>query len=91
MNPFIANIISVHIGILVSFILNCKFNFKKTDRVLFRAISFYFTGVFGLILSQGIIYLGVVLSISASVAKLGSIVVVAAVQFSINKLITFRK
>jgi putative flippase GtrA len=90
-NEYIANGISVHAGILTSFILNSRFNFKKTDRVLFRAGSFYLTGLFGLALSQGLLWLGAALALPMVPVKFVSIFIVAAVQFVINKLITFRK
>jgi len=91
MNEYLANGISVHAGIATSFILNRKFNFKKTDRVLFRAVSFYLTGLFGLVLSQGLLWVGGVLSLPVVMVKFVSIFIVAAVQFVINKLITFNK
>jgi putative flippase GtrA len=91
MNEYIANAISVHAGIITSFILNSRFNFKKTDRILFRAGSFYLTGLFGLVLSQGLLWLGAVLVLPVVPVKFVSIFIVAAVQFIINKLVTFRK
>jgi len=91
MNEYLANGISVHVGIATSFILNRKYNFKKTDRVLFRAVSFYLTGLFGLALSQGLLWVGGVLSLPVVMVKFASIFIVAAVQFIINKLITFNK
>jgi putative flippase GtrA len=91
MNEYLTNGISVHTGIAMSFILNRKFNFKKTDRVLFRAVSFYLTGLFGLALSQGLLWLGGILLLSAVTAKFASIFIVAAVQFVINKLVAFNK
>jgi len=91
MNEYLANCISVHAGIATSFLLNRSFTFKKTDKLLFRAASFYLTGLFGLLLSQGLLWLGGVLSLSVMLAKFISIFFVAAVQFVINKLITFNK
>jgi len=91
MNKYIANGISVHVGIATSFILNRKFNFKKTDRVLFRAVSFYLTGLFGLALSQGLLWFSGILLLPVVLVKFASIFIVAAVQFVINKLITFNK
>jgi putative flippase GtrA len=90
-NQYVANGISVHAGIILSFILNSKYNFKKTDKLLMRASSFYATGLFGLALSQGMLLLGAWMQMPATLVKFVSIFVVAAVQFVINKLITFRK
>lgn len=91
MNKYLANVISVHAGIAVSFILNRKFNFKKQDKVLFRAVSFYLTGLFGLALSQGLLWFGGVLLLPVVMVKFTSIFIVAAVQFAINKQVTFGK
>jgi putative flippase GtrA len=91
MNEFIANTISIHAGIAMSFTFNRKYNFKKTDRILFRAGAFYLTGLFGLLLSSFILWLGGVLSFPILIVKFISIFIVAAVQFTINKLITFGK
>ena len=88
-NKYIANGISVHAGIAMSFVLNRSFNFKKTDRVLFRVVSFYATGLFGLALSQGLLWLGGIFILDIVIVKFVSIFIVAAVQFVINKLVTF--
>lgn len=91
-NEFIANVVSVHIGITMSFMLNRKFNFKKTDRVLFRAVSFYLTGLFGLVMSEGLLWLGTIcLNFAVIPIKIASVIVVAGTQFIINKSIAFRK
>jgi putative flippase GtrA len=90
-NEYFANCISVHAGIAMSFILNRRFNFKKTDRILFRAVSFYITGLFGLALSQGLLWLGGILLLTVVMVKFMSIFMVAAVQFVINKLVTFNE
>jgi putative flippase GtrA len=91
LNEYLANSISVHTGIAMSFILNRKYNFKKTDRVLFRTISFYLTGLFGLALSQGLLWLGGIFLFPVVMVKFMSIFIVAVVQFVINKLVTFNK
>jgi putative flippase GtrA len=90
-NEYFANCISVHSGIAMSFILNRRFNFKKTDRLLFRAVSFYITGLFGLALSQGLLWMGGILLLPVVMVKFMSIFIVASVQFVINKLVTFNK
>jgi len=90
MNEFIANVISVHTGIALSFTLNSRYNFKKTDRPLLRAMPFYLTGLFGLALSQCLLWLGGVLLLPVLLTKLLSILFVGAVQFIINKFVTFR-
>ncbi len=90
-NELLANVISVHCGIAVSFILNSQYNFKKTDKILFRGLSFYCTGLFGLSLSGGLIWLAGRMAWPILETKVISIFIVAAVQFVLNKFISFRK
>lgn len=85
-----ANIVSVHCGIFLSFFLNSRYNFKKTDRLRERFIPFYLTGLLGLALSSGILWLGGRMGIDPLITKLGSIVIVALVQFFINRAVAFR-
>ena len=40
-NEFVSNTISVHCGIFLSFFLNSRYNFKKTDNFWGRFIPFY--------------------------------------------------
>lgn len=86
----IANIFSVILGILISFFFNLNFNFKVRDKVLFRFCSFFAIGLFGLLLSTGIIMLGEKAHWDIFITKIGSIFIVATVQFILNKLISFR-
>lgn len=90
-SEFLANIISVHAGMAVSFTLNRRFTFKKTDRVLFRATTFYLTGLFGLLLSEGLLWLGRSMVLPVISVKIASVFIVAAVQFMMNRLIAFGK
>lgn len=89
-NQFAANTISIHCGIFLSFFLNSRYNFKKTDDFWSRFIPFYLTGLFGLALSQGILWLGGHIGADAIITKLVSIVIVALVQFFINRAVAFR-
>ena len=91
LNQYLANFISVNVGMVVSFFLNSYFNFKMTNEMGKRAIRFFMVGYMGLGLSTGLLYLGTsVLSQDQTLVKLVSIVIVAAFQFVLNKLITFR-
>ena len=88
----LANIISIHIGIFTSFVLNRSFNFKVKDKVTTRFLSFYIVGLVGLGISEGMLYLMVTKGGWNEIAcKLASIVVVALLQFLLNKFVTFRK
>lgn len=91
-DEFLSNFISVNIGITISFLLNTFINFKKSDKLFKRAVSFYTVGYFGLGLSMLILYIGVhSLEMNDMIVKLGSIFIVAAFQFVLNKLVTYGK
>lgn len=88
----LANIISVHCGIICSFILNRQYNFKIKDKTVKRFITFYFIGILGLGVSTLLLYLLVDVSEwNKIVAKLLTIIVVALLQFILNKTITFKR
>ncbi len=89
LDEFIANGISVHVGIFLSFLLNRNFNFRKTDQTGRRFISFYLTGLFGLLLSSVILWIGNRLAVNPMAAKLFSVVIVAVTQFLINRAVAF--
>lgn len=87
-----ANIFSIHIGIFTSFVLNRSFNFKVKDKVKTRFLSFYAVGLVGMGISEGMLYLMVTRGGWNEIAcKLVSIVVVALIQFLLNKFVTFRQ
>jgi len=87
----LANFISVNIAIALSFLLNAKFNFKKTDSLAKRAVSFFSIGYFGLLISLAILWVGVdVLKYQELYVKVFSVVIVAAVQYVLNKFLTFK-
>lgn len=89
---FAANFIGINIGIIISFFLNTYFNFKTTDKMLKRIISFFIVGYIGMLLSMAIMFIGTtVLEINEIVVKIMSVFIVAACQFVMNKLVTFRK
>ena len=90
-NYQIANVISTHLGIFCSFLLNRHFNFKIKDRFLKRFLSFYVIGLVGLALTWLLLFVSVeLLSINELIAKLIAIFAVAVVQFFLNKFITFK-
>ena len=86
-----ANVLSVLIGITTSFILNRRFNFKVTDKVLRRFIIFLSVGLGGLLLSSLYLHVFVeTLLFNQLVSKLLSIAFVVLMQFVLNKFITFK-
>ena len=86
----LANAVSVSLGIANNFFLNAFYNFKVKDRLMVRFLRFYSIGLFGLALSSGLLFLLVqVLAAGQLAAKLLTAVMVALVQFYLNKTITF--
>jgi len=86
-----ANVLSVHIGIFTSFVLNRQLNFKIKDKTPQRFLSFYLVGLIGLGISSLMLYLMVDYAHwNEIICKLITIVVVALVQFFLNKYITFK-
>ena len=89
LNPLVATSISTTLGITNNFILNILFNFRVRDKIHHRYIIFYSVGLFGLVLSIGIIYvLHDVMSLNANVAKLVSIPIIVVVQYFLNSRIS---
>ena len=87
----IANAISCSTSILCSFLLNRKYNFKVMDHVVRRMVSFFSVGVIGLILSSIVLHVLIErMRIDETVSKGVSIVVVALIQFCLNKYVSFR-
>lgn len=92
MNALVANIISTSCGITNNFILNRSLNFKKKDFTLLRFLSFFATGLVGILVSTIIIRIfHDFIGWDANWVKFGAIVVVVLVQYTINKHISFRE
>ena len=88
----IANVISCYTGILCSFLLNRKYNFKVTDHTLRRMIIFFSVGILGMFLSSVILHFCIDdLHWGELISKLTSIVIVVIIQFFLNKYISFRE
>jgi putative flippase GtrA len=87
----IANIISIHIGIIVSFFLNRYFTFKVINEILRRFLVFYLVGITGLLLSSGLLFFFIEkMNMNELFSKLITIVFVALIQFLLNKNISFK-
>ncbi len=91
-NLFLANFISINCGITLSFLLNTFINFKVKTNIVKRAVSFFGVGYIGLLLSMAIMFVFVTkLGYPEIIVKIISVFFVAAVQFCLNKFITFGK
>ena len=88
----LSNLVGVLFGITNNFFLNAFFNFKTTDRLLARFACFLGVGMTGCGISAGLLlaFIGG-LRMENVYAKLLTIFFVTAVQFILNKFITFRK
>lgn len=86
-----ANVISVHCGIFASFFLNRHFTFKIKNKTLLRFLSFYVIGIIGLAISSGLLFLFVEkIELNEFVSKALTVIIVALVQFMLNKYISFK-
>lgn len=87
---YIANFIGMNVGMGNSFICNSRFNFKKTDNIVGRFIIFFTVGYCGICLSMAILWFGChILSLDHTFTKLVSIIIIAVIQFLLNKYVTF--
>lgn len=87
----ISNVISVNIGILNSFIINRKYNFKVLDKRIQRLTIFYTVGISGLLLSSYLLWFFVEnMQMDKTIVKLITIPIIVVFQFTINKLFTFK-
>lgn len=85
-----AHTVSVTCGIVCSFFFNALLNFKKTDRLLVRFVSFFSIGLLGLVLAAAVIKLfHDVFGFSQQISKFISLIFVVVVQYALNKKISF--
>jgi putative flippase GtrA len=90
LGPYVGNVLGICTGITVSFSLNRRYNFRKTDLTLRRATRFVAVALAGMGVSTLIIMLLVAQSIDVRIAKAAAMLVVFVMQFTLNALWTFR-
>lgn len=91
-NILISNIISQTLAVVNNFILNSYFTFKVTDNKLKRFASFVSIACFGMIISSVLLtFLIGIVDLNNMVAKIFAVLIVAMIQFVINKLFTFKE
>jgi putative flippase GtrA len=79
-------------GTLLSFFLNAHFNFKTRDWLALRLFSFCTVALLGYAASAGTLYLLVArLGLDKYLSKLVTLAVVVALQYNLNRLVSFRK
>lgn len=89
-DPYLSNLLSIHLGILCGFFLHRRFTFRQRDRLAVRFLRFYAVGVSGLLLSQMALWVGVQLGAPLWLNKLGAAGGSAALQFCLNRHLTFQ-
>lgn len=88
----ISNIISSTLAIINNFLLNSHFTFRVTDKKLKRFASFAGIAVVGMVISSMLLTLFIgVMKIDDMISKVFAILIVAAIQFAINKFFTFKQ
>jgi putative flippase GtrA len=87
-----ANAIGYASGTLLSFILNARFNFRVSDRIVQRLVCFFGVALLGWSISAGLLYEFIGnWHCNKYLSKLGTLVVVVLVQFNLNRWFSFRK
>jgi putative flippase GtrA len=88
----IANAIGYASGTALSFILNSRFNFKTSDWVLLRLVSFFGVATLGWAASASLLQIMVgSFGWNKYLAKLMTIFVTVLLQYNLNRLLSFRK
>ena len=90
MNYIVANIISSSLAVIHNFILNSHFTFKVKDKLIKRFVSFYLIALVGMALSSGLLALMIDgFRMDSMIAKMISVLIVAMIQYFLNKKLTF--
>jgi putative flippase GtrA len=91
-NELLATFISISAAITNNFLLNTRFNFRVRDRLWGRYARFYLVGLSGIVLTDLLFLIFVNgLHINANIIKIGSLLPVLLLQYSLNKRWSFRE
>lgn len=89
-HPVLSNTFSTGVAVVASFLANSFGNFRVTDRLWLRFLSFAAVAGAGWLLSTAIIWIAAdVVGLDPVVAKILTLLPVVALQYSLNKKITF--
>ncbi len=89
-HPVLSNTFSTGVAMVASFLANSFGNFRVTDRLWLRFLSFAAVSGAGWLLSTVIIWIAVDLAgLDPVVAKILTLLPVVVLQYSLNKKITF--
>ena len=87
-----ANAVGYSSGTLLSFILNARFNFRVTDKIPLRLVSFFSIAFLGWLVSAGLLHLLIGrFSFDKYLSKFATLIVVVLLQYNLNRLLSFRK
>ncbi|MCK9641680.1 MAG: GtrA family protein [Prolixibacteraceae bacterium] len=88
-NFLTANFIAISFGIINNFVLNTLFNFKTKNKIFVRFVSFYAVGLLGLLLSEILLIIFVLIIDSPIIAKVLTLPIVLVFQYGFNKYFSF--
>ncbi|MFI1292385.1 GtrA family protein [Streptomyces sp. NPDC020792] len=90
MDEQFANVLSTTLGIANNFVLNARFTFDRRDRIVVRFLRFYAVGLAGIALTNLLFLVFTdALGIDADLVKAGSLPLVLALQFVLNRKWSF--
>ena len=90
MDSLLANFISSHLGIFLSYYLNSRYTFNAKGGVIYRFLSFYLVGLVGYIFAHFFLKVGLeTTSFRPEIIKGVSYIGIFIIQFTLNKVITF--
>ncbi|MGW0331382.1 GtrA family protein [Streptomyces sp. NPDC003011] len=90
MDEQLANVLSTTLGIANNFVLNALFTFGRRDRIVLRLLRFYAVGLTGIALTYLLFCVFTdALGIDANLVKAGSLPLVLALQFVLNRKWSF--
>ena len=87
-----ANAAGYSSGTLLSFILNARYNFRVTDKIPLRLISFFSVAFLGWLVSAGLLLVLIGrFGFDKYLSKFATLIVVVLLQYNLNRLLSFRK
>ena len=87
-----ANAVGYSSGTLVSFFLNAGLNFRVTDKIPLRLISFFSIAFLGWLVSAGLLHLLIGrFDFDKYLSKFATLIVVLLLQYNLNRRLSFRK
>lgn len=89
-SPELASVLGQSAGFLFAFFLNTYYNFKKTDKLFKRFLSYFVITLVGMVISTLAIHY-FKNDMNIFILKLFCLIGVSILQFFLNKIITYKK